>query len=315
MPSERLLVARRRIRSRRTEPDSGSESTPGYDAGSPSGGSEASARCDGGALFDPAEVTRVAGWLSNTTSGLESYAYTNIDTNFPVGAARTRLVDSIVGACSAFAPRLSGWQEYCEAILTSEIVSESSYEPGSPTPGPPSTTSVNYDTYATQNGDNDPTVGLLQVRFSSTVQAYNYYGPIETIEAIGCNWPAAFASQDQNGTFWTTEGGTVTYLTFMEDPACNIPLSAWNVFMDATGNGGDNAVYAAGYCSGQGIAGTVVDGLLSYLDGPSYPRPADPTNSYPAGIKTRFIALLGGALPSPDPFGVSLSPDTCQYCN
>jgi hypothetical protein len=299
--------------------DSGSDSARAdsavaSDAGSDSAPAGGAAPCDGGAFFDPTEVARVAGWLSNKSSGLEGYAYTNIDASFPVGAARTRLVDSIVGACAAFAPRLANWREYCEAIVTSEIVSESSYEPGSPIPGPPSTTSVNYDAYATMNGHDDPTVGLLQVRFSSTVHDYNYYGSIATIEAIGCSWPAAFASETDSSAFWTTQGGTVTYLTFMEDPACNIPLAAWYVFMNATGNGGPNAVYAADYCGGHGIAGNVVDGLLSYLEGPGFPRPADPTNSYPAGIKTRFVALLGGTLPSPDPFGVTLSPNTCPFC-
>jgi hypothetical protein len=208
---------------------------------------------------------------------------------------------------------MPNWQEYCEAIETSQIVSESSYIPGTPTPGPPSSPSVNYDSYATRSGANDPTVGLLQIRFSSTVHDYNYYGPLATIQAIGCNWPASLASQADVSTFWNSQGGTVANLTFMEDPACNIPLAAWYVFTNATGNGGPSAIYAQGYCAGSGVAGNVVDGLLSHLDGPAYPRPADPTNSYPSGIKTRFVALLGG-LPSPDPFGVTLQPNVAQYC-
>jgi hypothetical protein len=255
----------------------------------------------------------VASWLSNKNSGLDSYAYTNIDMYFPLGGARDKLVNSIVGACAAFAPRLPNWQMYCEAIVTSQIVSESSYVPGSPTPGPPGSPSVVYDTYATQNGSNDPTVGLLQVRFGSTVHDYNYYGPLATIAAIGCHWPAGLATQADVTTFWRTSGGTASNLAFMEDPACNIPLAAWYVFLDATGNGGAKPVYAADYCAGKGIAGNVVDGLLSHLDGPGYPRPADPNSAYPAGIKTRFVKLLGG-LPNPDPFGVTLSPSVSQYC-
>jgi hypothetical protein len=316
-----------------TGPDGGG-APPGSDGGPDSTSipdsstgsvADASLPCDGGTLLKPEEVTRVAGWLSNTNSGLPGYAYTNIDTYFPVGDAgadpstghypRKLLVDSIVGACSAFAPRLPNWQEYCEADLTSEIVSESSYEPGTPTPGPPSSTSVNYDTYATMNGDNDPTVGLLQVRFSSTVQSFNSYGPIKTIEAIGCSWPTAFASA--SSTFWTSEGGTATYLAFMENPACNIPLAAWYILQNATGNGGANAIYTQQYCAGQGVAGNLVDGLLSYLEGPGFARgtpDAEASNSYPAGIKTRFIQLVGGTLPSPDPFEVTLSPDTCVFC-
>jgi hypothetical protein len=272
------------------------------EAGASSSGSTGSgsgAESDGpsgdGSLFNAAEVARVAGWLSNTNSGLESWVYTNIDMYFPVGPARNKLVDSIVGACAAFAPRLPDWQEYCEAIETSEIVSESSYNP------------------AVMSGTTDPTVGLLQVRFSSTVHDYNYYGPLATIEAIGCNWPAALTTQADVATFWDAQGGTAANLAFMEDPACNIPLSAWYVYMNATGNGGATAVYAQGYCAGDGVAGNVVVGLLSYLEGPGFTRPADPTNAYPAGIKARFVNLLAG-LPSPDPFAVTLSPDVAEYC-
>jgi hypothetical protein len=249
---------------------------------------------DGG-LFDPGEIARVGGWLSNTSSGLEGYAYTNIAMYFPAGPKRDRLVSSIVGACAAFAPRLPGWQPYCEALETSEIVSESSYDPGS------------------VNGSTDPTVGLLQVRFSSTVQDYNYYGPLPTIEAIGCAWPAALATQTAHSSFWSTSGNSAANLAFMEDPACNIPLAAWYVWMNATGNGGATALYAADYCGGKGVAGNLVEGLLSFLDGPAYPRPANASDSYVTGIKTRFGKLLGG-LPSPDPFGVTLSPAVSEYC-
>lgn len=277
----------------------GSVGSTSSSGSSSSSGSDATAATDTGAvdggLFDPAELVRVGGWLSNTSSGLESYAYTNIDMYFPVGPKRDRLVSSIVGACAAFAPRLPGWQVYCEALETSEIVSESSYNPGS------------------VNGSTDPTVGLLQVRFSSTVQDYNYYGPLPTIEAIGCSWPASLAGQTQGSSFWSTSGSLVANLTFMEDPACNIPLAAWYVWMNATGNGGPTAIYAAGYCGGKGVAGDIVEGLLSFLDGPAYSRPANANDSYVTGIKTRFGKLLGG-LPTPDPFGVTLSPNVSQYC-
>jgi hypothetical protein len=303
--------------------DSGSSSGTGSGAGGSSGTSSGSSGSSGsdaavttlsdGGLFDPTEVARVSGWLSTPSSGLQNYAYTNINMDFPVGAARNTLVDSIVGACAAFAPRLPNWQDYCEAIASSEIVAESSYNPGTPTPGPPTSGTVVYDSYATQYGSNDPTVGLLQVRFSSTVHDFNYYGPLATIEAIGCPWPAALTTQADVTSFWRTQGGTVQYLTFMENPACNIPLAAWYVYMNATGNGGANAVYANNYCAGQGIAGNVVVGLLSYLEGPGFTRPAEPTNPYPVGIKTHFAALLGG-LPSPDPFGVTLQPDVSEYC-
>ncbi|MDP9000234.1 MAG: hypothetical protein M3O46_09005 [Myxococcota bacterium] len=156
-------------------------------------------------------------------------------------------------------------------------------------------------------------MGLLQIRFSSTVHDYNYYGSQPKMAAIGCSWPLALISQADVASFWRANGGTVGNLSFMEDPACNIGLATWYYFLNATGNGGANAVYAAQYCQGMGSAGDVVIGLISHLMGPGFARPADPNNAYPAGIKTRFAKLLGG-LPSPDPFTVSLSPMVTQYC-
>lgn len=255
----------------------------------------------------------MAGWLSNTSTGLgtslnngvagPSGASTNINANFPLGAKRDRLVNAIVGACTAFAPPLPSWQVYCEAIISSAIVSESTYNPNE----------VVMDAYATMGGHDDPTVGLLQIRLSSTVHDYNYFGLLPTITAIGCAWPAALTSLASGDATWFTLGGTATYVTFMEDPACNVPLAAWYYFMNATGNGGPNPVYASNYCGGQGIAGDVVIGLLSHLLGPAFPRPPDATNAYPVGIKYRFMNLLGG-LPSPDPFTVTLSPMVPQFC-
>jgi hypothetical protein len=283
--------------------------------GSSSGSVDAGvANADGGS--NGAELARVAGWLSNPNSGLginlgggNSGAYSNINSNFPLGAARDKLVNSIVASCTAFAPPLANWQVYCEAVITSAIVSESTYNP----------TEVVNDAYATMDGGaNDPTVGLLQIRLSSTVHDYNYYGSLPKIAAIGCTWPSALTSlASGDTTTWHNLGGTATYLTFMEDPACNIPLATWYYFMNATGNGGPNAVYAADYCAGRGIAGNVVIGLLSHLQGPAFtprnPNPPNASNPYPAGIKFRFVNLLGG-LATPDPFIVTLSPVVTQYC-
>jgi hypothetical protein len=238
--------------------------------------------------------------LNNGTPG-PSGAYININANFPVGPTRDKLVNSIVASCTAFAPKLPNWQLYCEAILASAIVSESTYNP----------------LEVVQAPANDPTVGLLQVRFSSTVHDYNYFGPIPTITAIGCSWPAALQSLASSDSGWSTLGATQTYLTFMEDTACNIPLAAWYYFYNATGNGGPttaSVVYIAQYCQGQGIAADVLIGLLSHNHGPAgFPRPANPNDPYPAGIKYRFTNILG-ALPTPDPFTVTLSPSVTQYC-
>jgi hypothetical protein len=238
--------------------------------------------------------------LNNGVPG-PSGAYNNINANFPVGPTRDKLVNTIVASCTAFAPKLPNWQLYCEAILASAIVSESTYNP----------------TEVVQSPANDPTVGLLQVRFSSTVHDYNYFGPIPTITAIGCSWPTALQSLASSDPGWSTLGATSTYLAFMEDTACNIPLAAWYYFYNATGNGGPttaSVVYIAQYCQGQGIAADVLVGLLSHNHGPAgFPRPADPNDPYAAGIKYRFTNILG-ALPTPDPFTVTLSPNVTQYC-
>jgi hypothetical protein len=63
------------------------------------------------------------------------------------------------------------------------------------------------------------------------------------------------------------------------------------------------------------VAGDVVIGLLSHLLGPAGAHPPDPTNAYVTSIKQWFTTFIGGTLPSPDPFTVTLSPMVGQYCS
>lgn len=282
----------------------GAGGSTGSGGASPSGGAAGTGGSTGG-VADPAEMARVTGFLTNTSSGLPSYAYDNIKKNFATQAAFDTLVHAIVMSCAEFAPSEPNWTLYCEAVLTSAIVAESSYDPQANV----------LDTYGKRDVSgttaNDPTVGLLQIRFSSTVQDYNSYGPLDKIAAIGCTWPAAIENQT-DPVFWATAGGT-TYVSFMEDVSCNIGLAAWYYFTNATGNGGPTPIYSFDYCQGNGIAGNMVIGLLSHLEGPGFPRPPDATNPYVTGIKARFATLLGG-LPNPDPFGESLAPEPAKYC-
>ena len=302
----------------------GTTSTGGAaDAGGSTGTNSA---CPGA---DAAEFALIQAWLHNTTAvgALPSYAYNNIKTNFPAGTAFDKLACSIAMSCVEFAPMEADWLRKCEAVVTSAIVAESSYNPNS----------VVTDTYATRAVSgataNDPTVGLLQVRFSSTMHDYNYSGPMAKMAAIGCTWPPELQTQADTATFWAAAGGT-TYLSFMQDVACNIASAAWYYFYNATGNGGASAVWISNYCKGEGIAGTMVTGLLSHLQGGSYPRPADPNNPYPWGIECcacgnpsgctctgctgRFAAFMGigttSSRPSPDPFLETLVPETTKYC-
>jgi len=254
-----------------------------------------------------AEIARVEAWLTDETSGLPDYAYANVHQHFGTTQEVDALACSIAASCAAFAPSEDNWIEYCEAVITSAIVAESSYDP----------TEVVLDSYGTRdvNGTqaNDPTVGLLQIRFSSTVNDFNYYGPLSKLPAIGCAWPAELPSRADDATFWATAGGT-TYSSWMQTPACNIALATWYYFENATGNGGQTPIYTYQYCNGEGIAGNMVIGLLSHLEGPGFPRPPDASNPYVTGIKSRFVSLLGGTLPSPDPFGVTLVPEVTKYC-
>ncbi|MGO9290488.1 MAG: hypothetical protein ACLQIJ_17275 [Polyangia bacterium] len=278
---------------------------------------------------DAAEFALVQAWLNNTIAvgALPNYAYSNIKTNFPAGAAFDKLACSIAMSCVEFAPMETDWLRKCEAVVTSAIVAESSYNPNS----------VVTDSYATRAltgaTANDPTVGLLQVRFSSTMHDFNYNGPMAKMAALGCTWPPELQTQPDTTNFWATEGGT-TYLSFMQDVACNIGSAAWYYFYNATGNGGASAVWISNYCAGQGIAGTMVTGLLSHLEGGNYPRPADPNNPYPWGIECcscgnpsgctctgctgRFAAFMGigttASRPTPDPFQEVLSPEPTKYC-
>ena len=307
-----------------SRPTGGTTSTGGATGSGGSTGTNSG--CPGA---DAAEFALVQAWLNNTTAvgALPNYAYSNIKKNFPAGAAFDRLACSIAMSCAEFAPMETDWLRKCEAVVTSAIVAESSYNPNS----------VVTDSYATRAltgaTANDPTVGLLQVRFSSTMHDYNYNGPMAKMAAIGCAWPPELQTQADTTNFWATEGGT-TYLSFMQDVACNIASAAWYYFYNATGNGGSNAVWIANYCKGQGIAGTMVTGLLSHLQGGSYPRPADPNNPYPWGIECcscgnpsgctctgctgRFASFMGigttSSRPSPDPFLEMLTPEPTKYC-
>jgi hypothetical protein len=274
----------------------------------------------GSPLFDggsnPTEAQRVTGWLTNTLAigAMPNYAYTNIRNNFNTPVLFNKLVTAVVNACAAFAPTALGIVN-CEAIIVSAMVAESSYNPAS----------VVFDAFS--NGT-DPTVGLLQVRFSSTVHDYNFYGPLGAMANIGCPWPTNFPTSTA-ASAWTNPGASGT--AFMQDPACNVGLAAWYYLYNATCNGGasGNPVYIAQCCAGQGMAGNVVIGLLSHLRGPDPANPPGPLDPYVQGIECcaggnpaitacngctgRFAAMIGG-LPSPDPFTIPLVPEPGKYC-
>jgi hypothetical protein len=258
---------------------SGRGGTSSIDASAGGGSGSDAGRRDGaagGPTFDgganPTEVDRVTAWLDDTLAmgALPNYAYTNIRNNFNTPALFNKLVTAIVNSCAAFAPAELGIVD-CEAILTSAIVAESSYNPNT----------VVYDTFS---NNTDPTVGLLQIRYSSTVHDYNFYGPLPAMANIGCPWPTNLPTS-MSSTAWTNPG--TTGIAFMEDPACSVGLAAWYYFYNATCNGGasGNPVYIAQCCNGMGMAGTMEIGLLSHLRGPDPANPPGPPDPYVVGIE------------------------------
>ena len=185
------------------------------------GGSAASGGGGGGGT-DAAAVARVTGWIAELPYGQQNLTPSD----------RTDIVDAIIKSCTEFGPPGADWQTYCQAILVGAILKESSYDPSE----------VVTDSYATRavtgGTAKDPTVGLLQIRFSSTVNDYNTYGPLSSMAAIGCQFPDfGHASESGDSDFWAITGPT-NNLAFMQSIPCNIGLAAWYYFINATGNGG-----------------------------------------------------------------------------
>jgi hypothetical protein len=315
------------------DPDRASTSTLGSEAGSPGGedgdfepgapnaGPGATVAGDGGAglcvgaAADPSAAATVSGFIDKLPSSK------------PTGAARAEIVDAIIKSCQMFGPPSTnaGWQrQHCWAHLVSAIHKESSYN---------ATVAVK-DAYATRTigtaKANDPTVGLLQIRFSSTVHDYVSRGPLESLSCVGCTFPASVISHANDAgssSYWGVTGPTQN-LALMQSAACNIGLGAWYYYVYATANGKASAATQLGaYCSGQGTAANLVTGLLSHLLGPDRGKGVIPDMNgvnalkskdataygYVNGIKTLFdtmIAPAGGV----HPFFVPLAPRASQYC-
>lgn len=244
------------------------------------------------------------------------------------GATRDAAVDTILRACEAFGPppgSPAGWErEHCWAFLAASIAKESSYSPGV----------LVRDGYATRNVGgqtaNDPVVGLLQIRFSSTVHEVSALASKSRLTCAGCVLPAALAahaSEPGSSAFWAVSGPT-QHMAVMKDVACNVAMGAWFLFVNATGNGKASAVtYPDAYCAGGGTGGTVITGMLSHLKGSESGRGAitsqgalnglqgsDPGGyGYVTEIKGWFNGMVGPTAGT-HPFFLRLAPDAAQYC-
>lgn len=239
----------------------------------------------------------------------------------PEGTLRTQVIDAVIRACDAFAPP-AGWpRSYCWAHLASEILKESSYNPAS---------SVT-DSYATRaigsQTANDPTVGLLQIRFSSVVHDFVAQGPTARLASVGCTLPAslmAHASESGSSSFWAVTGPSANR-SLVESVPCNVGFGAWYVYLNATGNGkSSGGTYLADYCAGQGTKANLVTGFRSFLEGPtaaygvlgsmSALQSSDSNGyAYIDAMKTSFDAMIG-TVSGTHPFFLPLAPSTSTYC-
>lgn len=270
----------------------------------------------GGSAADPAAAATVSGYMDK------------LPFNNPTGAKRTAIIDAILKSCEVFGPSAAkdpGWdRKYCWAHLSAAINKESGYNPDS-------AVSDGYGTRSTAAGKaNDPTVGLLQIRFSSTVRDFVGLGNSTSLSCVGCTFPAAFAThknESGDSAFWAVNGPQQN-LAKMKDIACNVALGSWYYYYNATSNGkATTPTYLSTYCGGGGTAGNLITGLLSHLQGPESGKGVlanagqlsalQATNNgayqYVTQIKSQFDAMVGPASGN-HPFFLTLVPNKGQYC-
>lgn len=274
-----------------------SSNTGGTSVGS--GGSTATTT--GGSTSNPDAAATISDWMNSCLP------YGN-----PTGANRTQIIDAIIGACTQFGPppeKNSGWkEEYCWAHLLGSILKESSYN----------VTSINEP-------GSDPTVGLTQIRFSSTVCDFYTGGPRARLEAMGCQFPSDFAdhaSEQCSAAFWKSGGGDSAHTTWMQTPSCNIGLGAWYYYVYSTGGGDTSKTnYLYQICSGAGKGANLATGLMSHLRGPSNQWASIPDmNSVPSAGTDYFNAIAKvmdcalGSVSGTHPIFMPLVPNTTQYC-
>jgi hypothetical protein len=201
-------------------------------------------------------------------------------------AQRAPIITAIINTCAEFAPPGAEWQTYCQMFLVAAINAESS-----------------YDTQAgTQGASGDPSVGLLQIRFSSVVRDFADYGPINALTRIGCNF----------GTV-TSSDSYATKSAMMLDVNCNVAIATWYYFIFASGNGGSSVVWVDQYCSGEGVAGNLHIGIASFLMG------GDAAHTSLSGADFYYNEIKGWFDPcvtytGTHPFELSIQPNVKKYC-
>jgi hypothetical protein len=201
-------------------------------------------------------------------------------------AEREPIVDAILLTCAEFAPPGPEWQTYCQMFLVAAINKESS-----------------YNTLAGSVGaGEDPTIGLLQIRFSSTVTDFAEYGPVDAMARVGCDF----------GTV-TSADSYATKSDVMLDVHCNVALGAWYYFIFGSGNGGSDVVWVYQYCQGNGVPGNLHIGMACHLMGAEAAHSSlSGADSYYNEIQSWFDPCLSYS--GTHPFELTIEPDTGKYC-
>lgn len=279
--------------------------------GAPSGTTLASGAACTSSASEPEAAATIGGFL-------DGLPYGN-----PSGEAKREIVEAILRSCRVLSPAALA-QRDCWALLASAILKESSYDAEANV----------VDEYAKRAVEGqraeDPTVGLLQIRFSATVHDVTRFAPADALACAGCALPEelrARAEDAGDSAFWAVTGPTA-HRGVMTNRACNVFMGAWYYFTNATGNGDPaKPAYAEQVCAGEGTGANVVTGLRSHLRGSDGAngivgdeaalaklRADDPDSyEYVTEIRARFDAMVG-AREGGHPFFTRLAPERARYC-
>jgi len=249
----------------------------------------------GGASTATGGIPGTGGAATGGTSAVDPNASAAINTcidQLPYGGRdlsadeRAPIVTAIINTCVEFAPPGEDWQSWCQMFLVAAINAESSFNPLAGTVG----------------AGNDPSVGLLQIRFSSVVIDFANYGPVDALERIGCDFGTVTSSDS-----YATKGD------MMKDVACNVGIGAWYYFIFASGNGGSSVVWVDQYCSGRGVAGNLHIGMASFLMG------GEAAHTSLSGADFYYNEIKDWSAPcitytGTHPFELPIEPDRGKYC-
>jgi hypothetical protein len=268
----------------------------------------------GGAAADPASAKIVDGYIGQLSNAP------------PAGSMiRTAAIDAIMKSCAMFGtPKATpGWKpNYCWAHLAAAISTESGYMPNVQV----------KDSYATRQvmgmTANDPVVGMLQIRFSSTVHEMATLGAVNRLACVGCPLPSSVVTHDPNDqVYWAVTGPTAN-MSVMENIACNVGMGAWYYYENASGNGRASKVtYTTEYCAGGGTAANIITGLMSHLEGDEAGRGVIANDAQLAALKTsnngawQYVTTIKGnvdkmigPVSGTHPFFLLQDPNPPAYC-